>query len=86
MASQSQSPGTLKQDTANDKPAQVLKTTKHIENKTTNQDSKSDKPKCKFYAKGKCRHEGNCRFNHPKMCHKFGAYGLKLYNEKACDT
>ena len=54
-----------------------------------NQDKKSekpDKPTCKFHAKGKCRHEGNCRFSHPKICHKFRAFGLKIHNNKGCEN
>ena len=27
----------------------------------------------------------NCRFNHPKICHKFRAFGLKLHNDKGCE-
>ena len=27
-----------------------------------------------------CRHGSGCRFEHPKICHKFRSFGLKLHN------
>ena len=41
---------------------------------------------CKFYVKGKCRHNENCRFEHPKICYKFRSFGLKENNEKGCEN
>ena len=51
-------------------------------NKTT---QKAQKALCKFYQKGKCRHNENCRFDHPKICYKFRAFGSKKFNEKGCE-
>ena len=59
-------------------------------NQTVDPLTTNDKPKpktlCKFYQKGKCRHNDNCRFDHPKICYKFRAFGLKTHNEKGCET
>ena len=46
----------------------------------------SNKPLCKVYAKGHCRHKEGCRFDHPKICFKFRSFGLKSINEKGCEN
>ena len=48
-------------------------------------DGAPEKPTCRFYAKGKCRHNKDCRFNHPKICFKFQSFGLKSNHEKGCE-
>ena len=47
---------------------------------------KNDKPLCKFYVKGKCPHNNDCRFSHPRICNKFRSFGLKIHNDKGCDN
>ena len=49
-----------------------------------NQDLKSKKTLCKFYRNGRCKYGVDCKFDHPKMCHKFKQFGDKKFNEKGC--
>ena len=45
----------------------------------------NNKPICKFYKNGKCKNNKDCQFEHPRICKKFWAFGLKKFNEKGCD-
>ena len=53
--------------------------------KPNSTDARKSNSICKFYVKGKCRHNENCRFEHPKICFKFRSFGIKEHNEKGCD-
>ena len=67
-------------------PTQGTSSAAIVADKLRNSSPKKDKPLCKFYEKGKCRHNNDCRFNHPKICNKFRSFGLKIHNEKGCDN
>ena len=43
-----------------------------------------DKPTCKFYAKGRCNKNNDCKFLHPRICRKFNQFGNKQDNVKGC--
>ena len=68
-------------------PITVPGTSKDVKiSKSDDKNKKTTLPICKFYQKGKCRHNENCRFEHPKICYKFRAFGLKTDNEKGCES
>lgn len=58
---------------------------KKEEHKNSSKDT-SDRPLCRFFVKGNCRNKENCKFDHPKICYKFKANGLRALNEKGCDN
>ena len=41
---------------------------------------------CKFYKNGRCnKSKKDCKFDHPKICHKFNQFGPKNGINKGCD-
>ena len=55
-----------------------------------NQDDKNDTDKrkkevCKFYARGHCTRNKDCRFDHPGICKKFRQWGSTSNDPKGCD-
>ena len=40
---------------------------------------------CRFYARGRCNRNKDCRFGHPDVCRKFKTYGSKSTDKKGCD-
>ena len=55
----------------------------------TNQVSQPEAPKkkelCRFYARGHCNKNKECRFDHPAICGKFRKHGSTSTNPKGCD-
>jgi hypothetical protein len=41
---------------------------------------------CKFYNRGKCTKDKNCKFDHPQICKVFRKFGLKKNNDKGCEN
>ena len=58
-------------------------------NKTSQKDvprKTSEVTICKFFKNGRCNKAKNeCRFSHPKICHKFNQFGPKNGINKGCD-
>lgn len=55
-----------------------------------NQDDKNNADKrkkdvCKFYARGHCTRNKDCRFDHPGICKKFKQWGSISNDSKGCD-
>ena len=40
---------------------------------------------CKFYARGHCTRNKDCRFDHPKICNKFRQFGSTSNDSEGCD-
>ena len=40
---------------------------------------------CRFYARGHCNRNKDCRFGHPDICKKFRVFGSKSTDPKGCD-
>jgi hypothetical protein len=40
---------------------------------------------CRFYARGRCNRNRDCRFGHPDLCKKFKLFGSKSTDPKGCD-
>ena len=40
---------------------------------------------CRFYTRGHCNRNGNCRFEHPSICKNFRQFGNKATDPKGCD-
>ena len=46
----------------------------------------SDKKLCKFFNHGRCnKSNGECKFDHPRICRKFNQFGNKEGINKGCD-
>ena len=52
-----------------------------------NPNPKSNKKRetCRFYARGHCTRNKDCRFDHPNICKKFRQFGSKSTDSKGCD-
>lgn len=57
----------------------ITKQTSHLEK------AKSKKELCRYYARGKCTRQKDCRFSHPSICKKFRQFGSVSTNKKGCD-
>ena len=65
------------------KTPQVKKITKQMPKITKN---KTEVILCKFYKNGRCnKNKSECKFDHPKICHKFNQFGPKNGINKGCD-